>query len=465
MTPEYFRRRAQFLIEGLRERFREIDCRDFPATTPSEVLNHLIELLSKIEGKLSSADERTSKLIIKVLFEYQKLLANFDNAHTEQTPRGLVRVLEDLLIGHRIHDGKCRLIAAPQATYNYTIQDLSSKIEQPIRNLFAKNEQDALSGLFGDPIFLIAFPRIERDNTLLHPVFGHEVGHIIAFKFLRETTNTPEFAKELQDAFAPIRQEITKKHSTNTTKLLAELQQQEVLLRQYWFRGLEELISDYVGLLLFGPSALFASYSVFSPSDMDQQPKGPAYYPPSRYRLRFGLQALGEEGFVSTFESLCTANVTSRINAFPSVSEWFKSLGALTHVRDDMNQINSEAACKAAYEWIEKTFPKAKAFAKSSVKAIVYTSDSLRTEVPELVERISLDLPPNEVGPFKTRKSVGWASAILAAWCYSIHGKRLTKDGPRDLNLKEIALVNKLTIRAVEGILMHARYQSEMGNA
>ncbi|HWQ38342.1 MAG TPA: hypothetical protein VNM24_06975 [Burkholderiales bacterium] len=454
MNAEHYRARASVLIAGLRERFLELEARDFPAPTPGEVIEHLCRILTLVESKLSGGDERTCRLVIKLVFEYQKLLSIFDNAHSEQTPRGLVRVLEDLLIFRRIHDGPCKLIAAPQTTYNYTIVDLTVQIYRSVTHLFTKEDLAAIQ--LKEPIFLIAFPRIERDSTLLHPVFGHEVGHLIAFRFLEEASRKKEFGNEFNRAFEPIAKAIRQQHKNDQVALVTELQRQGEMLRTYWQRGLEELISDYVGLLLFGPSALFASFTIFSQQELDRPPQGPFYYPPSRYRLRFSLEVLQDDGYMSAMTELVKA--PGEINAFPAVTEWLEHMRSLTKERTDVTALEKDPTRSAAYEWIRSSLSEAKKYARERIKAILYTSELMKREVPELVERISLDLPPNEIGTFATLKPASWGSAFNASWFYIINGK--TREG-EPLGLKDQQKVNQLALRAVEGILLKERYQAE----
>lgn len=454
MDGEYYRARAEHQIAGLRERFLELEARDFPATTPEDIIKHLLEILSKVQARLSAADEKTSNLVLKLLAEIQKLLLILDNAHSEQTPRGLVRVLEDLLVQRQIHPGPCKLIAAPQtSTYNYSIEDLTEKIYRAITNLFPKDELDSLRLTY--PIYLISFPRMERDSTLLHTVFGHEVGHLVAFQYVNRAEAEPTFSDEFATMFAPIKARIEKEFQESDW--MGELQKDQEILRANWKRGLEELISDYVGLLLFGPSMIFASYAVFSLHDLDKPPAPLGYYPPGRYRLRFLLKELRSAGFVAAFEELAAKEGSG--SAFAAVAAWLKEMEKLTNKTNDVDRLKENPVWAASYDWIEKSLPAAVVEAKTKVVAITYTKEKLIEDVPELIQRINMSVPPSEIGTYDQLRPASWASAFVAGWCYAIRNRN-----PQGgiLTLKGHQLVNQLTLRAVEAILLKEQYKREL---
>jgi hypothetical protein len=463
MNRGFLQDRALQLLNSLRDRFRELECRDFPSRTASHTLGHLAAVLTEVEGTLSSADENTLTLVIYLVIKFQSLLNYFDNAHAEQTPRGLVHVLEDLLKNHRLYQDECEFIAAPAADYNYTIiYQLSEYIQESCKfvpNLGVNDPAKECFQFFKKKLFIISFPRIERDNILTHAVFGHEVGHLVADSFLNLEANY--ISTEFNAVADEIRKSATKDGHTGT-KFLEIVNSRLQLILKCLSRGLKELISDYVGMLLFGPSELFAFHSVVFHAPLDALPCRDQYYPPHRYRFRFGLQVMNEQGLVEAFRN--PGNVSEFASqCFGAVSDWFDQLKVLTEDQSDLKAIeNADVAYKAAFDLIEKILPKAKTFAQQKISAIVYSKELIVEEVAELVDRIALNVPPSEIGYGENLKQPTWASAILAGWCYSINGKT-NGELPCRLTIKDRETVNKLVLRAVESLLLLQKYRAALG--
>ena len=180
MALEYLKIRVHALRQGLVSRLKEY-VSDFPTGTPILVIDLLQQILKKIEPRIDSAtDERILSLIGRTIRTYGGYLEHFDNAHTEQTPRALAQLLEDLC--KTLQFGE-KLVVWPQAAYNYSIQNILPDIKCPLVHLLSPEEQKDLFKEF-TAINLVSFPRIERDNILLHAIFGHELGHPIADSFL-----------------------------------------------------------------------------------------------------------------------------------------------------------------------------------------------------------------------------------------------------------------------------------------
>ncbi len=423
-------------------------------------------MLDRVEVKLSTADLDQTKLFIRAAIEWQKLLVHFDNAHTEQTPRGLVWILEKLLVAHDITGSKCRLIAAPAAEYNYRITNLAPLILDPVKDLFILAEETGSEKdffkFFSDPLFVITFPRMERDNILAHAVFGHEVGHLVAARCIAD----PTMLALIKDPMNGIRDDLRAKSTAQSPAVkTVEAAKEFHHIRSCWLRGMEELISDYVGLLLFGPSALFAFYWVTSHRDLDKLPSEPGFYPAARHRLRFALKTLEEEGFVDALRSSPPAS-GGKLDCYPSVAAFIDFLQTLA--KNDADEVamreRKHLGMQKAYDLMGITIEHAKKLAKQNVQALTYSRDSLQSEVPELVERISFDIPPDEIGVGATKKSPTWASAILAGWCWAIHGQKAVGGVSEPLTAKQRELLNTITLRGVESILMKQLYDEEKPN-
>ena len=86
-------------------------------------------------------------------------------------------------------------------------------------------------------------------------------------------------------------------------------------------------------------------------------------------------------------------------------------------------------------------------------------------EVPELIERISLGVPPNELGVYPNIKLPSWQSALSSSGICKIHGSNYDKQGnAQDFSLNDFHKLNKICLRAIEGIELHRNYLEHLAS-
>jgi hypothetical protein len=455
---EFSRHRVSLFLEGVKTRFEELKSRDFPNSTPTEIIELIKAILELVDKGLPNADEKLLPLIFSLLTTYQDLLGYLDNAHTEQTPRGLVCILRQLL---QQTSKDSTFFASPQAAYNYGIADVQPYIIGPLKNLIASQDLLNLPKIATSPIRLILFPRAERDNILAHAVFGHEIGHIIAAEYLAHEATTATFQTSLKDA---IDEAVTRtsvgpsgNRANNPLNTLASRVRIQSRLSEIRKRAMEELISDYVGVLLFGPSALLASYEIFSLDDFDLPPVPREHYPPSRYRLRFMFEALKQEGFVDAINILAgTPGANGSILALKSA---FDRVDMLAGGNDDTLALGNDPIIEVAYKWVADSLDLAKQGAQQKLpKQLIYPHALMTAEVPELIRRLALKVPPSELGIYPKTALPAWQSALLAGWAFTLHGKHNSPTGDVSFSMSDYDTVRKLVLRAIEGIDLQQEY-------
>jgi hypothetical protein len=233
-------------------------------------------------------------------------------------------------------------------------------------------------------------------------------------------------------------------------------------IAQVWTRALEELISDYVGTLLFGPSALLASYEIFSLQDLDAPPSGRDLYPPSRYRLRFVLSTLQEEGFIKALDDLSRDGRQEQLETFATSAKLLQKIDAITSADDDLQALKNDLVTARTYSWVKESLDRAKAFAKDRLPAdMLYSSESFKAELPELIERLNLNVPPSELGVYPNISIPSWQSALMAGWIMRIMGRRPGATGA-NFSLSDFDALHKLVLRAIENIGLHRDYLRHM---
>jgi len=457
----YLKRRNQTLILGLRKRFDEIYSSDFPTSTPSLIIDLIRDILVELSNQVeSSSDEDYLILVSRLVQSFGGFLEFVDNAHTDQTPRALVQILEDIL---GTIDPNSNLLAWPQAKYNYSILDILPVLKRMTENAFNKSTHDQIFHKYPDALKLISFPRTERDNILLHSVFGHEIGHPIADDFLAIYELDPGFQRGLKTASLNVEKDLQAKISKLSGLSLVQFRKDIVDgLIKIFKRGMQELISDSVSAMIFGPSAMFALYDIFIADDLDAIPMAPEFYPPSRMRLRIVNEILTGSGYIAALKKLDKNQLPQGV--YDSNTELLKQLEAIINVTDDKGELNKSPFIREAYNWIEAVLPEAIEFAKKEIEKVACSVSLVKEEVPELLTRLNLGLPPNEIGVFPETQVANWRSAILAGWLYRNAAQKIVNGHLVDMSIKDIETIHTLVLRAVEYIILSNDYAEHLKN-
>lgn len=450
----HLRKRAHSLRVGFLSRLSEYSS-DFPSGTPKEIIHLIKQILNAATDPINSAnDDRFLEQACRKIQAMGQVLGFFDNAHTAQTPRGLTEIVSQLM-GQL--QPEARLIVWPQAEFNYSIFDLLPALKNSTKYFLPTAAFNEIFGRFSGPLNLVSFPRIERDNVLLHAILGHELGHPIADKYLDSEKGTKKYAEGLLRAV----QKLTGAGDGAITdeSALDTLGPGLTRLLEMRTRGLEELIADTVGVLLFGFSAIFAEYDVLTLTLMDALPDEQFKYPPNRFRLRVQTMVAERAGHTSGIRSLAKKGANGAI--LESVTRFLDHLENQVNDHSDIATLKSDRVVGIAYDWIDKTLEDAIAFAVKEVGATAYDIGKVEKEVPELIERIELGLPPNEIGQPPNAAAVDCRSAILAAWLYRLHGKKLTGGNQgKTMTADQHDQLNKLTMKAVEYTTLQKRYSN-----
>lgn len=448
-TAEHQRLRSAALCLALKQRFTELRARDYPDGGASDALNLLETLLTIVHKRITGlTDEQTLVMTSEVVIYLGETLEYFDNAGTDQTPRGLVCLLKGLYTRLKRDSN---LLAWPQASYNFTIRSFVEFLKELFQNFGSDAETDAAFLKYEGPQDFVSFPRVERDSVLMYAIFGHELGHEIAEEFLKEEAGKSEH--KAQEKW--IRDEIIK--ALGGTPNIGELQNAILRVFELRKRALEELISDSVGVYLFGPSALFAGHEIYMWSGLDVIPSDKnGGYPPGRMRIRVSLEVSQEELQLTFLEDNAEDKLIGA--AFIAGLSLVDHLVEIAGKDDDKQILGSDSLVKVAYDWVLDTLPAAKAFAREKVGPALYLPGTQNEEVPKLVERLKNGLPPNEIGNSLNPTLVDERSCVLAAWLASLEASQSASTG--NLKTQELFRLNEKTLRALEYVILQRNYKA-----
>lgn len=170
-----------------------------------------------------------------------------------------------------------------------------------------------------------------------------------------------------------------------------------------------------------------------------------------------GLQLLDELKWPAAIEQLKNDSVAKEYaNA---AIEFMDEARKLASVNVDQQAIDNEPILKIAYDWMRDTFPAATDFSKARVDMTAFQADKT-SDLPGLIERLQLGVPPNELGNPLKPVTVDYRSALFAAWLYKLRG--LNPASPEPLSEQETDRLNQNTLRAVEYILLQNDYRKAM---
>ncbi|MCU7904761.1 MAG: hypothetical protein KZQ76_02705 [Candidatus Thiodiazotropha sp. (ex Epidulcina cf. delphinae)] len=456
---EYYRQNTHLLRAGLLQRIDELSVSDYPTTTPNQIICFLQDFLARLDeviGKAGSEDKL--KMLNSLIRELGIFLEWLDNAHTEQTPRGLVQLLKDL-IDQMTPDS--RVIARPLAQYNYTIFDLGQLLKKLVDDFIPHSQQAGFQEYITSPIKLISFPRIERDNMLAHAIFGHELGHPIADEYLKkegnDTAHKATHAVIQKQVAELVSQTLSGSNADDAQKLALTTQVFNIIL-QVRKRALEELISDVVGILIFGPSAFFACHAMFWNGNLDAKPRNDTWYPPPRMRLRLMLHLMDELDIPMKFSQIAGEQDISLYVAI--VNEFLEESRKLVDIKNDQTAINSDPQLKIAYDWMNLSLENAIEYAKSSVSAVIFQSEMIFSQLPGLMRRLELGVPPNEVGDPQNPQTVDYRASLLVAWMFKLRG--VNPDTGEVLSNDEVNRLYKKALTAIEYVILQNKYTSDL---
>lgn len=452
----HWRRHAHQLRQGILERFEELSVSDYPEASAHQVIDFMVAFFSELEHRINKASAEQELRFICQLIENQGVFLEWlDNAHTAQTPRALAQLLKVLMDGLEPNSA---VVAVPQASYNYSIRNIGYHFKGLVESWIPKSRQQVFDIYTKTPIKLIHFPRIERDNIFAHAVFGHELGHPIATAYLESEQVDPTHQAdqtEIQKKVALFVQGLLKAGSDPADELRLKTQVFNDVL-QIRLRAIEELVSDFVGFKIFGPSAVFAMHDLLWTGDWDDPPTRQEWYPPSRMRMRLMMDQLQQS---KTMEKLAGSTDPRSIKYGKSFAAFVEQAKALVGGTSDRDKIKAQPVLEIAYEWMEQTLPKAFAFAEGKVKEVVFDIDEALAQLPGLLSRLELGIPPNETGEPLTPKTVDFRASLFAAWIYKMRG--LDEVG-EPLSMQKLDKLKLQTLLAIEYVILRNRYDSHL---
>jgi hypothetical protein len=221
---------------------------------------------------------------------------------------------------------------------------------------------------------------------------GHELGHLIVRKneYINEA-KIKAFTKRIKPEVKEIVMDSYRRRFDTLdifTKLHAKKEEQNCIeiTQQIWKRGLEEILSDIIGTLIFGPAMLFSMYELSLQKRMDHIPDySNNFYPPWRYRLRQIIGVL-QRPLAQFFPIPARYFPSTKIHE--KINRRFELIKKLTEKEYDIKIIKEDTLVKIAYREIKKDldhFINSTNYFTNELKKKALTSSRLYKDIEHLV--------------------------------------------------------------------------------
>jgi hypothetical protein len=445
-------RRQAESVERLAKQLEQAE--DFPTSTASEFCQLIKGTAQFLKGKISIAPSEKLAHLQGILIEIGQHLRYPERSRIEHTPWSMAQATE-IFLQSQVGSDSCFIIR-PQWDYNYGIRgEFLSNYRTKLSSLGDWCPIDEWNQILGTiaqkQFYTISFPRVERLNILMHVNWGHEVGHILASRWMSSNFNAI-WKSEEREVEQRIRRELEKTILPTQDDLLRTLMVTQATAGytrttlELAISGLKELISDTVGAHFFGPAAL-ASLTEFSVRfGLDVNPLQCGNYPPWRYRIRLVSQAIQED--------LSGIDYPDQLRAYINALEAAKELGASF---EDENAINADIRTLEAYGVIKRHWDTIRKGVLDQLPAESKHPYSLRSRmavVKELVDRMNNGIPPNEYGMWPNVSAASVQDIWNASWAASyLFLRRPNWGSPDDYNH-----LFRLSLKGIESSFVHTNF-------
>lgn len=374
-------------------------------------------------------------------------LQYIENSKMSKVPSGLSSPLQN--IAQNI-ETNVEILLLQQWVYNYSINTNNrihryKAISQKLSPYISDELNEKIEPYLENPIYSISFPSLEKNNILLYSVLGHEIGHLVADKNHDEFKTQFFGTNNIQSALFNF--------YTNNSSLYKSRSHFLEIINFIEKRLYDELLSDVVGAIIFGPAMLFSMYEFSQQFDIDTTPENKNnFYPPWRARLRIIYNTIIK--FIPSFQTY--RNISSE------------------HLYFDINLLNRLIKIE---EIINKTSDLERMEAEDNLTFIIYTQvttiinnsllnkllidldrnnfneDEFFDRINKLSIRLKHCIPPNTTNDLDINSNADLYEIINSAWKNRLSWEPKIFDNDGNFNekyLHERKKLNKLTLKAIE---------------
>jgi len=442
----------------------------FATVTPKALCRLIRHTANVLDRSLADTPHDQLANVNYFLCSIAQHLRFVERSRTVNTPWSMIQATEHFL--RQQVGANSRFIIRPQWAHNYS---LTGEFVEAYRTEIASMawidpkawEESSAERPVDERVYCIAFPRVERLNALLHANWGHELGHIVAARWIHGRFGQLWNGEE-PDMKARIRQTVEQGLGASMNQALFK----DLIINQYVSEytdsamelardGLTELICDAIGVHLLGPSALAACLEFSAGFSLDENPLRCDRYPPWRYRLRLMLEACQEnEDFL---EEEATTSPKAAVYPGETVApfwEWLREAKRLVTQTPDLQMLHRDGmdnvSVREAYTLVENHWRRIRGEALDMLLGGAKRPYKLRerlTTIDDLVAKLENDIPPNEVDTWPDSSPAAFEDIINAAWVFK--ARKLAQD-PEWGCPKDLERLYRLVLKAIEASFVHS---------
>jgi hypothetical protein len=308
-----------------RRRIEELRSKDYYSDDPKELVYLFDKVVAQISEKIKvirEDDDIGIKRINLLLSYYHLALDEIEHIELDNVPVEMLPLFTRILGTLKL---TTILVFRPNPMYNYSYFPITRFINGVNKSQGYPEVKDKCD------IAVISFPSSERNSTLLHCSFAHEIGHHLNECF--------SIAKDIEPKVLElIDRDLLKKYVSKFLELLSktkrvvgeteftldkfilreqmesfEIEQFAIIIRKW----LDEIISDTIAIYLFGPAFVFA-ITEFLLSSQNAE-KYSETHPPIFIRLKNLMTLFDELGFSKGLEEY--EEVIKRIDYYRTISK------------------------------------------------------------------------------------------------------------------------------------------------
>jgi hypothetical protein len=292
------------------------------------------------------------------------------------------------------------------------------------------------------------------------------LGHLLVDDFITETREDAFAAAIVDDIETITEQQLVVSNLSHDENLRRAVRDQLIgrnlrLATRFWRRGLEELLSDVAGAILFGPAALFSTFEMALQQGYDTPPEERNnYYPPWRYRMRRVLATVEHQGGWLPVPKSLFSNDESRTTR---VLDRVDAIRRITLATNDHEGISPISVAQVVYNRLESDLKQGEAYLLQDRGLSTHLGDPKKTyeRLAVLIERLDHRIPPNAFQDGATASPLPlFVEIINAAWFHKVSQPLLE---PGSIGSVEDAIqtrnrTNNLVLKAIEYAHLSASY-------
>ena len=403
---------------SIRRQYVNLSKYSFPCKGSSTVWQLLHLLIEKLLERIDKYTTRQIRLINTLLPTFDSFCGLLDDSILDKVPWSILPSLESIF--SKIRQGS-EFVITPQWEVNYAVfnKNIIDYIDGKILSIpnlvfdagpnFQENKAQFLTK-FNKEVYLLLYPRGERLFVLHFPLLGHEIGHIFANEWISVNFNNK--LKQL-DLYNKVDNYIKQNMPADFKGSLFEPQyviNERGRIFDVFTKIMAEIISDFVGAIVFGPSALLSTF-VFSLKFGYDDPSGIEHgYFPWRFRLYFLSKIL---------------NIFHTYNfpaSFSGVKDWLTQINQLTNGYDYIGFLSNQTKYAFTSFLFELIDTDTKAISDELVHLVPaphYSDVSNPSLQVEAANRLKNGIIPNcLISDDLQEMPVGFINIIVGTWLF-----------------------------------------------